>query len=100
MNFSQKSMIFWCWAPRNQEPKIIKKVSKKLCRPTPVLGHFFAILGYFSIYFFQFFFDNLLEGTFSILNAKLAPQSTLLEVILETFWCPGGNVKTVVSYWF
>ena len=45
-------------------------------------------------------FDNLLEGTFSILSAKLAPQSTLLEVILETFWCPGGNVKTVFSYWF
>ena len=45
-------------------------------------------------------FDILLEGTFSIFSAKLAPQSTLLEVILETFWCPGGNVKTVFSYWF
>ena len=64
------------------------------------MGHFFDIFGDFMMYLFDVFFDALLEGTFSILSAKLAPQSTLLEVILETFWCPGGNVKTVVSYWF
>ena len=94
-------MIFGCWGtPRNQQPKILKKVPKKLRGVCPVLGHFFAIFGYFPMYFFHVFFDNLLEGTFSILSAKLAPQSTLLEVIFETFWCLGGNVKIVFSCWF
>ena len=68
-----------------------------------VLSSFETLFRYFWIFsdvFFHVFFDNLLEGTFSIFSAKLAPQSTLLEVILETFWCPGGNVKTVFSYWF
>ena len=78
----------------------MKKVPKKLRWVCPVLGHFFAIFGHFPIYFFDVFFDDLLEGTFSIFSAKLTPQSTLLEVILETFWCPGGNVKMVFSYWF
>ena len=50
--------------------------------------------------FFHVLFDNHLEGSFSIFSTKLARQSTLLEVILETCGCPGGNVKTVVSYWF
>ena len=63
-------------------------------------GSLFRYFGRFFDVFFQFFFYNLLEGTFSILSAKLAPQSTLLEVILKTFWCLGGNVKTVFSYWF
>ena len=64
-------------------------------------GSLFHNLWIFSnVFFCCFFFDNLLEGTFSILSAKLTPQSILLEVILETFWYPGGNVKTVFSYWF
>ena len=67
------------------------------------MSSFGSLLGYFWIFSdvcFSCFFDNLLEGTFSILSAKLASQSTLLEIILETFWCLGGNVKMVVSLGF
>ena len=59
-----------------------------------ILGSLVRYLWIFDLCFLTFFCD--LEGTFSM-SAKLAPQSTLLEVILETFGCPGGNVKIVFS---
>ena len=86
--------------PQKPRAKNKQKSAQKAMQVVSSFGSLFRYFWIFSDVFFHVFFDNLLEGTFSILSAKLAPQSTLLEVILETFWCPGGNVKTVFSYWF
>ena len=42
----------------------------------------------------------MVGATVSISSAKLALKSTLWELILETFWPLGGNVKTVLRYGF
>ena len=88
---------------RHPQKSRAKNKQKSAQKAKGVSSSFEALFRYFWRFFdvfFQVFLDSRLEGTFSILSAKLAPQSTLLEVILKTFGCPGGNVKTVFSYWF